>query len=126
MILPRPLLDFLALFNRGAYWESHEALEGAWRSSRSGFYKGLILYASAFVHAERGNSLGTAAQLAKAVGELEPYRPSYLGLDVDALVRHAERCRALAAERRAVAPRRLEPRPALVRGDEPELAAGGQ
>ena len=121
--LPRPFLDFLALFNRGAYWESHEALEGAWRSSRSGFYKGLILYASAFVHAERGNGAGTAAQLAKAVRELEPYRPRYLGLDVDAVLRHAARCRAAAAAGEAPAPEPLRADPALVRGDEPELAS---
>ncbi len=123
MRLPAPFLDFLALFNRGAYWESHEALEGAWRTSRSEFYKGLILYASAFVHAERGNPAGTAAQLAEAARALQPYRPSYLGLDVDALVRHAERCRAAAARHEPVAAERLHPDHALVRGDEAELAA---
>lgn len=93
--LPAPLLRFLDLLERGAYWESHEALEEAWRERRSGFYHGLILYASAFVHAARGNAHGVRAQLGKAERALAPYAPAYLGLDVEAILEHARRCRAV-------------------------------
>lgn len=124
---------FLDLFNRGLFWESHEALEGPWRDTGSDFFHGLILYASAFVHVARGNRHGIAAQLAKAVPTLDPFRPHYLGLDVDAVLRHAAECRQIVAEH-PDAPRdawpvlvpmpRLEFHTSRVRGDEPELAGG--
>jgi uncharacterized protein len=127
--LPASLLDFIALFNRRAFWESHEALEASWRRNRSDFYQALILYASAFVHAQRRNAHGVAAQLDKAMRLLAPYRPSYLGLDVAVLLGHAEACRRAVATHSDVAPvewsrllpLRLEPDLALVRGDEMEL-----
>lgn len=135
--LPKPYRRFLDLFNEGAFWDSHEALEDAWRETGSDFYHGLILYASAFVHAARGNPHGILAQLDKAERALDGYRPAYLGLDVEGLLAHGERCRRRVRERReaagdgggaaaweeaAPAPR-LEPDPAAVRGDEPELGA---
>lgn len=131
--LPASLRRFLELFHRGAYWESHEALEDAWRELDSGFYHGLILFASAFVHARRGNRHGIRAQMEKAEAALAPYPAAYLGLDVEALREHAARCRALVEERPPGedadrAPRvpvpTLETDPARIRGDEPELEAG--
>ena len=128
--LPRPLLGFVALFNRGEYWESHELLEGPWRESRSEFYHGLILYASAFVHVRRGNPRGIVAQLEKAERSLAPYRPVYLGLDVDELLSHSARCRAIVAAHQGADPAawaalvpaiRLEPSVERLRGDEAEL-----
>lgn len=127
---PEPLRRFVALFNAGAYWESHEALESAWRRSGSRLYKGLILYASALVHARRGNAHGVRAQLAKALPELARYPDRYLGLDLAAV-----RCDLAALQRSAgasdsaawepgragVAPTPLALREAWVRGDEPEL-----
>jgi predicted metal-dependent hydrolase len=128
--LPVALLQFIDRFNRKAYWESHELLEGSWRASRSPFYKGLILYASAYVHVQRGNPRGITAQFRKAERELTKYRPAYLGIDVDALLTNADYCRHL-VEVNAHAPPahwmnvipyiRLKPEPSLVRGDEPEL-----
>jgi len=132
--LPPALVAFVELFDRGAYWESHEVLEGAWRASRSDFYKGLILLASAYVHVVRGNAHGVVAQLRKAEHHLQPYAPAYGGVDVAALLAHARRAH------RAVEDRLAGPTPNLpalvphlplvlsaahVRGDEPELAAGG-
>jgi predicted metal-dependent hydrolase len=131
---PKALLEFVALFNRGEYWESHELLEGPWRESRSEFYHGLILYASAFVHVRRGNPRGIVAQLEKAERSLTPYRPVYLGFDVDELLSHSARCRAIVAahqgaERAAwaalVPAIRLEPSAERVRGNEVELERSG-
>lgn len=130
---PRAYLDFLELFNQQRFWDAHEVLEGPWRRHRSTFYKGLIIYASAFVHVQRGNPRGVAKQMAKVLHYLPPYRPSYLGLDVDAILEDAQQCRqrVLAEEETLRAePRRLRERiafprlrldPARCRGDEPEL-----
>ncbi len=126
-----PALEvFLQRFNRGEFWESHEALEEAWRRTGSEFYHALILFASAFVHVKRGNRHGIAAQLGKAMPLLELRRPNYLGFDIEGLLEHAAVCRHLVAENRE-APEsawqvliplpRLRYDPALVRGDEPEL-----
>lgn len=130
--LPSPLVRFLELFNRGDHWESHEALEGAWRELDSDFYQGLILYASAFVHARRGTRHGIRAQLEKAEAALAPYAPAYLGLDVEEILAHAARCRAVVEahppdrevdwEARIPFPT-LEADPDRIRGDEPELEA---
>ena len=120
--LPDPFLHFVARFNAGEFWESHEVLEEPWRADRSGFYHGLILYASAFVHAQRGNPRGVEAQLNKTERKLTPYRPVYLGLDVDQLLEHAARCRALVTAQLPVPFPSLHVDPALVRGDEPELS----
>ena len=131
--VPQALHRFLELFNAREYWESHEVLEGPWREGGSDFYQGLILYASAFVHVQRGNAHGVRAQLAKAERRLAGYRPSYLGIDVDAVLSYAVRCRE-SVERRPdeklrswlgvadVPPLELDIR--FVRGDEPELQGG--
>lgn len=127
------LAEYLRLFNRGEFGSSHEVLEDAWRRTGSEFYHALILFASAFVHAGRGDRHGIAAHLGKALPLLESRRPTYLGFDVDALLEHAAVCRHLVAENReapAEAWRVLIPLPrigydpARVRGDEPELGSG--
>jgi predicted metal-dependent hydrolase len=121
---PVVLERFVRLFNAGEYWESHEELEGAWRVGRSAFYHGLILYASAFVHVTRGNAHGVWAQLAKADALLRPYRPAYLGMDVDLLFAAGRAARnALQAGERPVAPV-LVLSAARLRGTEPELRDG--
>lgn len=89
LAIPAPLQEFTALFNSGAFWESHEVLEGPWRDQGSSFYQGLILYASAFVHLQRDNSHGIQAQLRKARAALGPYEEVYLGVDVATLRREA-------------------------------------
>jgi hypothetical protein len=68
------------LFNRGAYWEAHEALETLWRSiietPAAEVFQGLIQAAAALLHRARGNAHGVAtvggAALAKLAG---PQRP---------------------------------------------------
>ncbi|MDZ7778992.1 MAG: DUF309 domain-containing protein [Gemmatimonadota bacterium] len=133
--LPAALTRFIDLFNRQEFWESHEVLESSWRASGSRFYHGLILLASAFVHVQRDNTHGIAAQLRKAERALAPYPPEYLGIDVVTLRRSARelRDRAQAEEaprghRASWASRVTYPRlvidPSRVRGDEPELAGG--
>ena len=129
MTIPPALREFVELVNRGDYWESHEVLEGPWRENRSDFLQGLILYASAFVHAQRGNRHGIRAQLVKAREKLAGYPSAYLGVDVDAIRTHMRRCQAVVEAHPDAEPEEwpdLIPFPALelslarVRGDEPE------
>lgn len=124
--------EFLDLFNRGRFWDSHEALEPAWRRTASEFYHALILFASAFVHVERGNRHGIAAQLGKAQPLLHARKPAYLGLDVDHMVELSVTCRQIVAENREAPPEawpilipfpKLDFDPARVSGDEPEIEA---
>ena len=118
--LPAALEDFVDLFNKGAFWEAHEALEADWKRTRSDFYHGLILYASAWVHHDRGNPHGIQAQLAKATPLLQEFSGGYLGIDVSGILFQG---RELGAGRPASAPLIITDLK-LLRGDEPELQPG--
>ena len=89
---PAALTSFVELFNEEAFWESHEVLEEPWRNNKSDFYHGLILFASALVHVQRGNAHGILAQLEKAERYLQPYRPAYLGIDLEPLLQFSMEC----------------------------------
>lgn len=128
---PDEYLHFVRLFNARKYWESHEVLEGPWRANKSPFFKGMIIYASAFVHAQRGNPRGVLKQLRKAERYLESYRPYYMGVDVDRIMAHSKVCLALVsvpeppqgkALEQVIPFDRLTLDVARVRGDEPELS----
>lgn len=128
--LPAAFREFVRLFNERRFWDSHEVLEQPWRRNRSDFYQGLIIFASAYVHAQRGNPAGVRKQMAKVFGKLKPYRPHYLGVDVDQVLqwsadavafvdRHPDlRGPALAD---SVPYPTLTPKASFIRGDEKEL-----
>jgi len=130
--IPTDLARFVRMWGERDFWHCHEVLEVPWRRNGSGFYKGLILLASAWVHHERGNVRGVRAQLRKALSALERYRPAYLAVDVERLVTHASAALEITSESetvegdtgwiRRIAPPPLLLDPALLRGDEPELA----
>lgn len=129
-LFPRDFVRFAELFNERRYWESHEVLEAPWRVNRSLFYKGMIIYASAFVHGQRGNPRGVRKQLLKAERYLVAYRPHYLGLHVEGRLDHARRCLSLVGSADPPSGETLatflpydclELRREWIRGDEPEL-----
>ncbi len=129
---PAALAAFVELFNEEAFWESHEVLEGPWRNNKSGFYHGLILFASALVHVQRGNAHGILAQLEKAERYLQPYRPAYLGIDLEPLLQFSIVCHQAIREGPEVPGTQWQEVihfPTILleakhfRGDEPELAA---
>src|SRR3981081_1940364 len=78
------------LFDRGLYWEAHEAWEEAWTPDRRGpdrgFYKGLIQVAAGCLHYGRRNRRGTVNKWRSGADYLRPYLPSHHGLDLAALV----------------------------------------
>jgi predicted metal-dependent hydrolase len=123
---PAALGRFLDLYAEGRFWDSHEALETAWRRTGSDFYQGLILYASAWVHWERGNAHGVRAQLRKALERLGGYPSWYLGMDLSAVRSHCEEVRLEVTRDPdgwpgSVAAGPLTFVPSRVRGDEVEL-----
>lgn len=118
---PAPLVEFVRLFNARRFWDSHEVLELPWRAGRSDFYHGLILYASALVHAQRGNPHGVRAQLAKARRRLESYVPGYLGIDVTALLSCAAELATCPERPGTAAYPTIQLDPALLSGSEAEL-----
>ena len=62
-------------FNAGAYWESHEALEGIWRAVEDErealVLQGLIQAAAALLHRSRGNSHGVRVVGKAALDKLD-------------------------------------------------------
>lgn len=68
------------LFNRGAYWEAHEAVEAIWRSvpdeAEATVLQGVIQAAAALFHRQRGNRHGVevvgGAAMQKLSGEQHP------------------------------------------------------
>ena len=78
------------LFNRGLYWEAHEAWEHQWVPDRKGpdaaFYKGLIQVAAGCLHYTRHNRRGAVNKWTSGAAYLRPYLPVHRGLRLDALV----------------------------------------
>jgi hypothetical protein len=75
----------IELFNRGEYFDAHEVWEDLWRDCPSAdrrFYQALIQAAVAVYHFERGNYAGAARLARSGKRYMEPYLPTYRGLDV--------------------------------------------
>ncbi len=59
--LPQKAIEGLALFNRGRYWEAHEALEAAWRAETGPvreLYRGVLQAGVVYLHITRQNYAG--------------------------------------------------------------------
>jgi predicted metal-dependent hydrolase len=84
----------LELFNRGLYWEAHEAWEEAWTPDRrgvdSGFYKGLIQIAAGCLHYGRRNRRGAVNKWSGGAEYLRPYLPRHRGVELEPLVRRVD------------------------------------
>lgn len=86
-------LEGIDLFNRQAYFEAHEVWEDLWRDCSAGdrrFYQALIQAAVAVYHFDRGNYIGAARLARSGKRYMEPYLPSYRGLDIDDFWRQVE------------------------------------
>lgn len=78
----------LALFNEERYWESHEALEAAWRKSSGSekeILQGIILLAAALVHLQKGEQDVTLSVMKRAYEKLEKYHDQHFGVNISAL-----------------------------------------
>src|SRR2546422_9604268 len=84
----------IELFNRGLYWEAHEAWEEAWTPDRHGpdrgFYKGLIQVAAGCLHYRRENRRGAINKWRSGTVYLRGYLPLHRGLDIASMVEAVE------------------------------------
>ena len=91
---PPLLLEGIAQFNRGEYFEQHETLELLWRAEPRDvrrLYQGILQIGVAFHHLRRCNHHGTVYMLRRGPRYLAPFAPRCQGVDVAALVAAAAR-----------------------------------
>ena len=122
---PPLLLEGIAQFNRGEYFEQHETLETLWRAEHRGvrrLYQGILQIGVAFHHLRRSNHHGTVCMLARGSMYLRRFPPVCQGVNVAALLEAADRA---LGEVERLGPRRLQefdwrlaPRVELVGGKE--------
>src|SRR5262245_34470147 len=89
---PPALLEGIAQFNRGEYFEQHETLEILWRAERRDIrylYQGILQIGVAFHHLRRLNHHGTVYMLTRGPRYLQPFRPRCQQVDVERLVAEA-------------------------------------
>ncbi len=78
----------LDLFNEERYWESHEALESAWKKAEGDekeVLQGLILLAAALVHWQKNEKLVTLNVMKRAYDKLASRRTKRFGVDIASL-----------------------------------------
>jgi predicted metal-dependent hydrolase len=93
------------LFNRGKFFECHEAWEEVWKRSAGEqklFYQGIIQAAVAILHAQRGNLTGAASLYAKASSKLDRLPPHHHRIALAELRDELERFFAVALDGRPV------------------------
>jgi predicted metal-dependent hydrolase len=93
---PRQLLDGIAQFNRGEFFEQHETLELLWRAERRDIrylYQGILQIGVAFHHLRRLNHHGTVYMLTRGPSYLAPFAPRCQRVDVASLLRDAAAAR---------------------------------
>jgi predicted metal-dependent hydrolase len=89
--LPAHYLGYFECFNRGLFYEAHDVLEELWLAERGGpndaFFKGLIQFAGAFVHLQKGRLRPAAALFTLSQKYLGGYASPHLALDVAEVLR---------------------------------------
>ena len=89
---PPALLEGIAQFNRGQFFEQHETLELLWRAEGRGvrlLYQGILQIGVAFYHLQRGNHHGTVYMLTRGSSYLRPFAPRCQRVDVAHLLNAA-------------------------------------
>jgi len=102
-------LEGIRAFNRRAWFASHEIWERLWREERGParlFYKGLIQGAVALHHLANGNMPGARRLHGGCRRYLRPYRPQYLGLEIEAFLQQMSNCLEAASGPKGRRPRR--------------------
>lgn len=101
------LREALARFDRGAYFEAHEALEPLWLAAtgtdREALHA-LLQAAVGFHHAANGNAHGAATLLDRALARLARCPARWHGLDLAAFAADVVRVRAGAGRPSAPSP----------------------
>lgn len=88
-------LEGIRCFNQRAFFDAHEVWEDLWRDDHGParhFYQGLIQIAVCLHHFRNGNTRGAKKLCLSGSVYLDPYRPAYLGLDVERLLSDLHAC----------------------------------
>ena len=91
---PALLLEGIAQFNRGEFFEQHETLETLGRAEPRPIrrlYQGILQIGVAFYHLRRRNYHGTVYMLTRGSMYLTPFAPVCQSVDVRALLDSAAR-----------------------------------
>jgi predicted metal-dependent hydrolase len=86
---PPLLLEGIAQFNRGEYFEQHETLELLWRAEPRDIrylYQGILQIGVAFHHLRKLNHHGTVYMLTRGPRYLAPFAPRCQRVDVQQLL----------------------------------------
>ena len=89
---PPELLEGIAQFNRGEFFEQHETLELLWRAERRDIrylYQGILQIGVAFHHLRHLNHHGTVYMLTRGPRYLAPFAPQCQRVDVRSLLDQA-------------------------------------
>lgn len=118
---PALLLQGIAQFNRGLFYEQHDTLEELWRAETRPvreLYQGILQIGVAFYQLSRGNFKGMVVMLERGREHLAPFEPVCQSVDVEALRKDALRCldevKRLGPERLDEFPRALIPKVSFV------------
>ena len=93
---PRLLLEGVAQFNRGEFFEQHETLEDLWRAEARDvrrLYQGILQVGVAMYHIGRLNHHGAMHMLTRGPGYLRPFAPACQTVNVSDLLTQAARIR---------------------------------
>lgn len=80
------LLEGVRLFNAGEFFDAHEVWEDLWADCPAAdrrFVQALIQAAVAVYHFSRTNFAGATRLFGSGRRYMDPYRPRYMGLDID-------------------------------------------
>ena len=86
---PALLIEGIAEFNRGEFFEQHETLERLWRAEPRDvryLYQGILQIGVAFHHLRRLNHHGTVYMLTRGPGYLARFAPHCQSVDVRQLL----------------------------------------
>jgi predicted metal-dependent hydrolase len=98
----------IRLFNRGAYFEAHEALEEAWRAEQGPIrelYRGILQIAVAYLHITRNNYEGAIKVYGRSLKWMKAWPETCRGIQVGQLRLDAEKA---LAEAQRLGPRGLQ------------------
>ena len=88
-------LEGIRFFNECDFFEAHEVWEELWQDEEGEskkYYQGLIQAAVALHHFGNENIRGARKLNVSCRKYLDPYRPSYLGLDLDKFLAQLDQC----------------------------------
>ena len=92
---PDGLLEGIAMYNRGEYYECHEILEDIWRAEPDDvryLYQGILQIGVAFHHLGNGNWRGARGLLTGGIEKVSRFEPDCMGVETLKLVAQARAC----------------------------------